>query len=254
MACSVLPLLEACQYCRQGRAGPPPITSPPPPPSASRFSLLSAAVSRRSRTAATKHSPSRKPLLASSSSPNHSALNYFADSNNPAAGKSGSGVGSGNSSDAPEAAIELTCFTTNSAAASAACSGNADGDGSCSVSCCRLLEACLRYIDRKAGYVLAHDRFKALDIDTVSLILSRDSLALTSETVAADALAGWLADRDRSALKGAQYLVRYLTLSPEEVRQSVVGSGLLTPPEEAAIIAFVSGQEAALPEHLVQLR
>ena len=124
---------------------------------------------------------------------------------------------------------------------------------SCSISCEKLMNSCLKYIDRNAKNVLAHEQFLKLDIDLVSMILSRDSLQVSSELTVVTALAGWIKTRDRRALCGAQYLVRYFTLTEEELRGGVEGRGLLEAPEEESILAFMRG-EGDLPEHLIQLR
>ena len=133
------------------------------------------------------------------------------------------------------------------------CPDNQQLLSSCSKSCEDLLSSCLRFIDQNAKQVLGHPQFRKLDSSVVSLIIGRDTLAVPSELTVVKALSTWVKQQGSSALGGAQYLVRYLNLSVEEVEAGVVGAGLLTTAEEQSILDVLQGR-GNLPEHLLQLR
>ena len=115
------------------------------------------------------------------------------------------------------------------------------------------MSSCLRFVDRNAKQVFGSEQFKKLDISVVNMIVSRDTLRVKSEIDIVNALLGWAKVNGASSLNGAQYLVRFLTLSADEFENCVVGKGLLPSSEEESILTTLQGQ-GKLPDHLTQLR
>ncbi len=132
------------------------------------------------------------------------------------------------------------------------------------VNCCAvLLKECLELIDRRASAVLASEDLEDLDIAALKMVVCRETLC-ASETDVYDALLRWSAREckrqrlaltpanRRAALEGAQFLVRYLTLTPEELTGA---SGLLTPEEASALTDSVAGVSfVEMPDHLAELQ
>ena len=107
----------------------------------------------------------------------------------------------------------------------------ADPTGRHAVECCKGLQtACLSLIDREAGRVLSSAGVVDTPLPALRLVLSRSSLAVTSELECLAALLRWSTHACaakqlqpsptnlRQAAAGAQYLVRYLTLNPDQLR------------------------------------
>lgn len=144
-----------------------------------------------------------------------------------------------------------------------------------SVHCCdELLKQCLELIDREASTVLASEDVEDLDISAVNMIVCRDTLRLRKEgeIEVFTALKRWstreckrqrlelTSENRRRVLEGAQYLVRFLLISPEDFRAGPLKSGLLTPEEAETLLAIISAgatnqfSEAELPDHLLHLQ
>lgn len=129
--------------------------------------------------------------------------------------------------------------------------------------CCDgLLKRCLDLIDEEAKEVLNSEDFEDLDISAVKMIVCRDSLCLKTEAVVLEALLRWsareckrqklevtLANR-RTVMEGAQYLVRYLAMTQEELQAA---TELLTEEEVLALLGALRGNHRGLPEHLSSL-
>ncbi len=124
------------------------------------------------------------------------------------------------------------------------------------VNCCdALLKQCLELIDLQATTVLASEDVEDLDISAVNMIVCRETLCLRSEVEVFEAIHRWTlreckrqrleltSENKRRVLEGAQYLVRYLTMTPEVFEAGPATSGLLTREESDAILANIKIQE-----------
>ena len=109
-----------------------------------------------------------------------------------------------------------------------------------------------------------------LDISALNMIVCRDTLSVKSEMEVFVALQRWsyrecrrqrlpiTGHNRRKVLEGAQYLVRYLTLSREEFISGPYRSGVLRKSEEDALLAQINCKGSAkataeavkLPDHL----
>ncbi len=113
--------------------------------------------------------------------------------------------------------------------------------------------------------VLRSEDLEDVDVSALKLVVCRETLAVRSELEVFDALWRWSgreckrqraelnpANR-RAVLEGAQFLVRYLTLSPGELARA---SGLLEREEADALTAMVSGAEEGfeMPDHLAEMQ
>ncbi|XP_071746127.1 BTB/POZ domain-containing protein 3 isoform X2 [Lepeophtheirus salmonis] len=136
--------------------------------------------------------------------------------------------------------------------------------------CCEeLLKYCLELIDDEATSVLASEDIEDLDIQAFKLIISRDSLSVQSELDTFGALQRWSkreckrqklelnSDNKRSVSDGAQYLIRWLTLSEEDFLGGPYHSGLLSEEEKDAIANYISSKSKGVlsdfPDHFCHL-
>lgn len=135
--------------------------------------------------------------------------------------------------------------------------------GKTRINCCAgLLKDCLKLIDKEADKVLQHEDLEDMDINTLKMIVCRESLGVKSEVEVFQALIRWSGreckrqklevtiPNRRHVLEGAQFLVRYLTLTPAEFNKAC---GLLLEDEkEACLSAIIRGESAGVtfPDHL----
>ena len=124
----------------------------------------------------------------------------------------------------------------------------ADPTGShAAVECCKGLQtACLTLIDREAGRVLSSAGVVDTPLPALRLVLSRSSLAVTSELECLAALLRWSTHACaakqlqpsptnlRQEAAGAQYLVRYLTLNPDQLRAAAQVSLVIDQPVQCS--------------------
>lgn len=142
-----------------------------------------------------------------------------------------------------------------------------DGDQGDNTQCCSaLLKACHKFVDLHAADILVSEGWLAADVCVVRSVLCRSSLHITSELTAASALSAWSSaacsqlnlpqspENLRTLAAGCQYLVRYLTLTPDEFRNGPMGSGLLTEEESDSILFELLRPGSSLPDHLAPLR
>ena len=106
------------------------------------------------------------------------------------------------------------------------------------------------------SYHIAESRaWLELDVEVVKAVLCRSSLHISSELDLVSGLARWL-EHNCSSPGGCQYLIRYLTLTPDQFRTGpMMVSGLLTEEEsDALLLALVRpDNHPALPDHLQPL-
>jgi hypothetical protein len=143
------------------------------------------------------------------------------------------------------------------------------GKKSKKINCCEaLLKQCLELIDAQASTVLASEDVEDLDISAVNWIVCRDTLCLKKgEIEVISALKRWstreckrqrlelTSENRRKVLEGAQYLVRFLTISKEDFKKDGFKSGLLTRGEADAVYSNLGANNhpvADLPDHLLQ--
>ncbi len=115
--------------------------------------------------------------------------------------------------------------------------------------------------------VLKSEDLEDVDISALKLVVCRETLGVKSELEVYDALWRWSAREckrqrveltpanRRAALEGAQFLVRYLTLTSEELGRA---SGLLSAEEAEALSAMVAGEGREegfeMPDHLAEMQ
>ena len=133
--------------------------------------------------------------------------------------------------------------------------------------CCESLHAnCLTYIDNHATALLVSDSLLEVDVTVLKVLVCRTSLHIKSEMEVFAALVRWsksecarlelpdTAENCRSALSGCLYMVRYLTMTPDEFREGPMVSGLLAEEESDALLYTLLRPGAPLPDHLKVLR
>jgi len=118
----------------------------------------------------------------------------------------------------------------------------------------RLVERCLATIDSNATTVVRSEQFSRLPLRLVRFLLARDSLQLSSELAAVWALHRWATRRSgagpgqSAVLDGAQYqAVRWLTLSPAELRAAQAQCGLLNPAEADSLLQQLEEPRCSCP-------
>ena len=91
-------------------------------------------------------------------------------------------------------------------------------------------------------------------MQVVQAVLCRSSLHISSELDLVSGLSRWLA-HSCSSPGGCQYLIRYLTLTPDQFRRGPMVSGLLTEEESDALLLALlrPHNHPALPDHLQPL-
>jgi len=123
----------------------------------------------------------------------------------------------------------------------------------------KVIKKCLQIIDENANKILRSEEFEMVPIKMMHFILKRDSLCVESELNVLHALDRWsrmqcfLQNRPPSPsnkqelLSGAQYLVRYLTMTQGEIKLGQAQCGLLREKEVFSILKTVSHPNCTCP-------
>lgn len=131
---------------------------------------------------------------------------------------------------------------------------------------CELLTKCHAILDANADTILQSDSVDNLEHEMLIEMLSRDTLKLSSESVAFDCLQRWAcqqclkqrraltADNKRDILGKAIYAIRYLTMSLDEFTKGPYAADVLADDDKAVLLAKLRGHPASLPLHLVGLK
>lgn len=132
--------------------------------------------------------------------------------------------------------------------------------------CEKVVERCFDVIDKNAKKVLESDEFEDISLELMKDIIRRDSLQLSSELTVLEALNRWSHRQcrrrhmnpspanKREVLQGAQYLVRYLTMTSEEFKTGQARTNLLTQEEEINILFSLLHLGTVLPKDLQEYR
>jgi len=130
----------------------------------------------------------------------------------------------------------------------------------------KVFEHCFDVIDRNAKKVLESDEFEDISLELVKDVIKRDTLRLSSEVTVLEAVNRWShrqcrrqhlnpsPDNKREVLQGAQYQVRFLTMTSEEFKMGQRISNLLTEEEEINILFSLLHLGAVLPKDLQEYR
>jgi len=119
----------------------------------------------------------------------------------------------------------------------------------------RIQRYCFNIIDKNAKKVLEGDEVEDISLYLLKAIICRDSLRVPSELLVWQALHRWSHrqcrrkhippshENKRKVLEGAQYGVRYLTMTHQQIKTA---SGLLTMEEEDSVSFFIIHRGATL--------
>ena len=130
----------------------------------------------------------------------------------------------------------------------------------------KVMKRCYALLDREAGRVLGSDDWEDLSLELVREILARDSLQVESELVVLEAVDRWAhrqcrrrhlqpsPDNKRAVLGGAQYQVRWLTLTSDQLRTAQVRARLLTEEEEIHVLFSILHLGSVLPADMRQFK
>jgi len=123
----------------------------------------------------------------------------------------------------------------------------------------KVIKNSLKIIDENANQILKSEGFEIIPLKLMHFLLKRDSLCVESELNVLRALDRWarmqcfLQNRPPSpsnkqdVLCGAQYLVRYLTMSPAQIKLGQAQCGLLRDKEVFSILKTVSHPKCTCP-------
>lgn len=132
--------------------------------------------------------------------------------------------------------------------------------------CEKVIQHCFSLVDKHANVVLESDEFEDISLDLVKDIIKRDSLCIASELTVFLAVNRWShrqcrrrhlepsPENKRDVLQGAQFLVRFLTMTTEEFKDGQSFTGLLTQEEEVNILFSMVHIGAVLPKDLQEHR
>lgn len=133
--------------------------------------------------------------------------------------------------------------------------------------CCESLHAnCLNFVDKHASALLASELMLNVDLSVLKVMVCRSSLHIKSEMEVFSALTSWskseckrlhlpdLPESYRAVVSGCQYMIRYLTMTPDDFREGPMISGMLTEEESDALLYTLLKPGALLPDHLLVLR
>jgi len=132
--------------------------------------------------------------------------------------------------------------------------------------CQKVIQHCFSIVDEHAKVVLESDEWEELSLELVRMIISRDSLAISSELTVFMAVNRWshrqcrrrhlepTPENKRFVLQGAQFLIRFLTMTTEEFKAGQASTRLLTPEEEVNILYSMVHIGAVLPKDLQEHR
>ncbi|XP_023325847.1 BTB/POZ domain-containing protein 3 [Eurytemora carolleeae] len=125
----------------------------------------------------------------------------------------------------------------------------------------KVFAVCLTTFDRSASRILESEEVEDLSRDLLVLLLSRSSLRIQSEIEIARAVERWgSVQARRSGYTRAQvlgdttYLIRFLTMSAQEFKRGVAGTGLLSTQEEQSLLFCLIRPGAWLPPQLDGIR
>ena len=116
----------------------------------------------------------------------------------------------------------------------------------------RLINKCLQMIDENAEKIMMSEEFETLPLKLVHFIVKRDSIYVSSELQVLYALDRWSRvqcymqnlspspTNKQRMLCGGQYLVRWLTMTVDEIKQSHRQCGLLREKEVLSILRVIS--------------
>jgi len=128
--------------------------------------------------------------------------------------------------------------------------------------CELVMKRCFNIIDKNAKLVLESDDFEDVSLELLKHIIKRDSLEIDSELLVLEAVNRWShrqcrrchltinPDNKRHVLQGAQYFIRYLTLTSEQLKMGQIETNILTKEEELHILFSILHLGASMPEHL----
>jgi len=123
----------------------------------------------------------------------------------------------------------------------------------------RVINKCLRVMDNSAERILNSEEFEQIPLKLVHFILKRDSICVASELSVLNALDRWARSKcyqlrlspspvnKQAALAGAQYLVRFLTMTPGEIKLGQTQCGLLREKEMKALMRSASHPSCTCP-------
>jgi len=123
----------------------------------------------------------------------------------------------------------------------------------------KVIKKCLKILDENASQILRSEEFEVIPVKMMHFILKRDTLCVASELIVLHALDRWsrmqcfLQNKPPSPfnkqtkLQGAQYLVRFLTMTPGEIKLGQAQCGLLRDKEIFSILKTVSHPNCTCP-------
>eukprot|EP00092_Neocalanus_flemingeri_P008968 GFUD01009649.1.p1 GENE.GFUD01009649.1~~GFUD01009649.1.p1 ORF type:complete len:439 (+),score=121.99 GFUD01009649.1:419-1735(+) len=123
----------------------------------------------------------------------------------------------------------------------------------------KVIKKCLQILDENATKILRSEEFEVIPLKMMYFILKRDTLCVASELSVLHALDRWsrmqcfLKNQPPSPankqemLSGAQYLVRYLLMTPGEIKLGQAQCGLLREKEVFSILKCVSHPNCTCP-------
>ena len=130
----------------------------------------------------------------------------------------------------------------------------------------KVIKECYSIVDRNAKKVLESDEFEDISLELMTDIIRRDTLRLSSELTVLEAVNRWshrqcrrrhlnpnLANK-QEVLEGAQYLVRFLTMTSEEFKTGQSVTNLLSEEEEINILFSILHLGTVLPKDLQEYR
>lgn len=130
--------------------------------------------------------------------------------------------------------------------------------------CDKVIKHCFNIVDMNAKQVLESDEFEDISLELMKSIIRRDTLLLPTELTVWHAVGRWShrqcrrrhlvpsPEHKRTVLQGAQYLVRFLTMTAEEFRLGQTATKLLTEEEEINLLFSLLHIGAVLPTQLAE--
>jgi len=122
-----------------------------------------------------------------------------------------------------------------------------------------VVKKCLEVLDKNAVLILKSEQLEEIPLKMLQFILKRDTLCIPSELSALQALDRWSRvqcflrnlppspSNKQAVLAGTQYLVRYLTMSPDQIKLGQAQCGLLREKEVFSILKAVSNPKCTCP-------
>eukprot|EP00090_Calanus_glacialis_P038489 TRINITY_DN67147_c0_g1_i1.p1 TRINITY_DN67147_c0_g1~~TRINITY_DN67147_c0_g1_i1.p1 ORF type:complete len:287 (-),score=63.35 TRINITY_DN67147_c0_g1_i1:368-1228(-) len=114
--------------------------------------------------------------------------------------------------------------------------------------CAIVIKRCFEVIDRNAKQILSSRQIEDISLQLLKSIIRRDTLCISSELVVWRAVHRWSHIQcrkrrldpshvnKRKVLEGAQYHIRFLTMTQEEFKEGQALTGLLSKEEEMKIL------------------